>query len=44
MIAIVNNCLRFEELAHEIKAKWSRPGYQDREGRFETLVKTYQVE
>ena len=45
MIAIVNNCERFEELAQELKNRWWKPGHHDNEAtmRFEELLKTYQV-
>lgn len=45
MIAIVNNCERFEELAQELKTRWWKPGYHDNEAsnKFELLLKTYQV-
>ena len=45
MIAIVNNCERFEELAQELKSRWWKSGYHDNDATqaFETLLKTYQV-
>ena len=44
MIAIINNCDRFEVLSQEMKSRWWKPGYQDNEGsgRFELLLKTFQ--
>ena len=44
MVAIVNNCERFEELAQELKARWWKPGHHDNEAAngFEVLLKTYQ--
>jgi hypothetical protein len=29
MIAIINNCERFEELAQELKTRWWKSGPQD---------------
>ncbi len=45
MIAIVNNCERFEELAQDLKARWWKPGHHDNEAtnKFEILLKTFQV-
>ena len=44
MIAIINNCDRFEVLSQEMKSRWWKPGYQDQDGsgRFELLLKTFQ--
>merc|ERR1712112_693162 len=44
MIAIINNCDRFEVLSQEMKSRWWKPGYQDNDGsgRFELLLKTFQ--
>lgn len=45
MIAIVNNCDRFEELGQELKERWWKPGHHDNEAtnKFELMLKTYQV-
>ena len=45
MIAIVNNCERFEELGQDLKTRWWKPGYHDNEAsnKFELLLKTYKV-
>ena len=44
MIAIVNNCDRFEVLSQEMKGRWWRAGHHEAEGggKFETLLKTFQ--
>ena len=44
MIAIINNCDRFEVLSQEMKSRWWKPGHQDSDGsgRFEMLLKTFQ--
>jgi len=44
MIAIINNCDRFEVLSQEMKARWWRAGHHETEGagKFETLLKTFQ--
>ncbi|CAB4069632.1 EXOC3 [Lepeophtheirus salmonis] len=45
MMAIVNNCDRFEELAQDLKERWWKPGYHDNEAvsKFETLIHTFQI-
>ena len=45
MIAIVNNCERFRELAEELKERWWRPGYRDNDAdiAYNTLISTYKV-
>ena len=44
MIAIVNNCDRFEDLGQELKSRWWKPGHHDNEAtnKFELMLKTYQ--
>merc|ERR1711892_573943 len=44
MIAIINNCDRFEVLSQEMKSRWWRPGHHDNDGagKFELLLKTFQ--
>ena len=45
MIAIINNCDRFEILSQEMKSRWWKPGGHhdsDGSGRFEMLLKTFQ--
>jgi len=44
MIAIINNCDRFEALAQEMKSRWWKPGHHDNEGagKFEKLLLTFQ--
>ncbi|TRY62619.1 hypothetical protein TCAL_00416 [Tigriopus californicus] len=44
MIAIVNNCERFEELAQELKVRWWKPGFHDQDAtnKLEVLLKTFQ--
>jgi len=43
MIAIVNNCERFRELAEELKERWWKPGYRDNDAdiAYNTLISTY---
>lgn len=45
MITIVNNCLRFVELAQQLKAQYWRPGVHDRDSsaKLELLLSTFQV-
>ena len=45
MIAIVNNCERFRELAEELKERWWKPGYRDNDAdiAYNTLISTYKV-
>jgi len=44
MIAIINNCDRFEVLSQEMKSRWWKPGHHDNDGagKFEILLKTFQ--
>ena len=44
MIAIINNCDRFEVLSQEMKSRWWKPGHHEGEGTgsFELLLKTFQ--
>ena len=44
MIAIINNCDRFEELSQNMKARWWKSGHHEAEGagKFEMLLKTFQ--
>jgi len=44
MIAIINNCDRFEVLSQEMKSRWWKPGYHENDGSgsFELLLKTFQ--
>ena len=44
MIAIINNCDRFEVLSQEMKSRWWKPGHGDSDGsgKFEMLLKTFQ--
>ena len=44
MIAIINNCDRFEVLSQEMKSRWWKPGHHENEGSgsFELLLKTFQ--
>ena len=47
MIAIINNCDRFEVLSQEMKSRWWKPGQPghgdtDGSGKFEMLLKTFQ--
>ena len=44
MIAIINNCDRFEELSQNMKARWWKSGHHEAEGagKFELLLKTFQ--
>ena len=44
MIAIINNCDRFEVLSQEMKSRWWKPGHHEGEGSgsFELLLKTFQ--
>lgn len=44
MITIVNNCLRFVELAQQLKAQYWRPGVHDRDSaaKLELLFSTFQ--
>ena len=45
MIAIVNNCERFRELAEELKERWWKPGYRDNDAdmAYNALINTYKV-
>jgi len=44
MIAIINNCDRFEVLSQEMKSRWWKAGHHDVGGlaKFEQLLKTFQ--
>jgi len=44
MIAIINNCDRFEELSQDMKERWWKPGHHDNQAAasFEQLLRTYQ--
>lgn len=44
MIAIINNCDRFEDLSQEMKERWWKPGHHDNDAgaKFETLLGTFQ--
>jgi len=43
MIAIINNCDRFEVLSQEMKSRWWKAGHHDTDGavKFEALLKTF---
>lgn len=45
MVAIVNNCLHFVELSHQLKNRCWKPGMHDNDAakRFETMVTTFQM-
>jgi len=45
MIAIINNCNRFEELSQDMKERWWRAGHHDNQAaaKFELLLRTYQM-
>jgi len=45
MIAIINNCDRFEDLSQDMKERWWKAGHHDNQAaaKFELLLRTYQL-
>merc|ERR1719447_1945610 len=45
MIAIINNCDRFEELSQDMKERWWKAGHHDNQAaaKFELLLRTFQT-